>query len=78
MNWLPRWRGLKGGLSLAMALSMPNLPVNEPIVFITYAIVLFSIIVQGLKIEWVARRNMVDLKDRKSADLLFDIAFTMP
>ncbi len=51
------WSGLKGGLSLAMALSIPNLPVKEPIVFITYSIVLFSIIVQGLTIEWVARRN---------------------
>ena len=51
------WSGLKGGLSLAMALSIPHLPVKEPIVFITYAIVLFSIIVQGLSIEWVVRRN---------------------
>ncbi len=51
------WAGLKGGLSLAMALSIPPIPVKEPIVFITYAIVLFSIIVQGLTIEWVAKRN---------------------
>ena len=51
------WAGLKGGLSLAMALSIPHIPVKEPIVFITYAIVLFSIIIQGLTIEWVAKRN---------------------
>jgi CPA1 family monovalent cation:H+ antiporter len=51
------WAGLKGGLSLAMALSIPQIPAKEPIVFITYAIVLFSIIVQGLTIEWVAKRN---------------------
>jgi len=54
------WSGLKGGLSLAMALSIPNTPVKEPIVFITYSIVLFSIIVQGLTIEWVVRRNTSD------------------
>lgn len=54
------WSGLKGGLSLAMALSIPNIPIKEPIVFITYSIVLFSIIVQGLTIEWVARRNTSD------------------
>lgn len=48
------WSGLKGGLSLAMALSIPNIPVKEPIVFITYAIVLFSIIVQGLTVGKVA------------------------
>ena len=51
------WSGLKGGLSLAMALSIPNIPAKEPIVFITYLIVLFSIIVQGLTIEKVARLN---------------------
>jgi len=39
-----------------MALSLPNLPVKEPIVFITYAIVLFSIIVQGLTVGKVAER----------------------
>lgn len=50
------WSGLKGGLSLAMALSIPQLPVKDHIVFITYAIVLFSIIVQGLTVGWVARR----------------------
>jgi len=33
---------------------------KEPIVFITYSIVLFSIIVQGLTIEWVAQRNTSD------------------
>jgi len=42
-------------LSLAAALSIPNLPFKEPIVFITCAIVLFSIIAQRLTIERVAR-----------------------
>ncbi len=50
------WSGLKGGLSLAMALSIPNIPAKDPIVFITYAIVLFSIIVQGLTVGWVAKK----------------------
>lgn len=49
------WSGLKGGLSLAMALSIPNIPIKDPIVFITYAIVLFSIIVQGLTVGRVAQ-----------------------
>ena len=48
------WSGLKGGLSLAMALSIPNMPMKDPIIFITYAIVLFSIIVQGLTVGRVA------------------------
>ncbi len=50
------WSGLKGGLSLAMALSIPNIPAKDPIVFITYAIVLFTIIVQGLTVGWVAKK----------------------
>jgi len=50
------WSGLKGGLSLAMALSIPNMPEKDAIVFITYAIVLFSIIVQGLTVGLVAKR----------------------
>jgi CPA1 family monovalent cation:H+ antiporter len=50
------WSGLKGGLSLAMALSIPNIPEKDPIVFITYSIVLFSIIVQGLTVGWVAKK----------------------
>ncbi len=61
------WSGLKGGLSLAMALSIPNLPVKAPIVFITYFVVLFSIIVQGLTVEWMARKN-TEPRPRKKAD----------
>ena len=41
------WSGLKGGLSIAMALSLiAPLPENQ-FVFMIYVIVIFSIIVQG-------------------------------
>ncbi|MDB5023755.1 MAG: sodium:proton antiporter [Mucilaginibacter sp.] len=50
------WGGLRGGLSVAMALSLPaNMHRNE-LVLITYVIVIFSIIVQGLTIGKVASR----------------------
>jgi CPA1 family monovalent cation:H+ antiporter len=50
------WGGLRGGLSVAMALSLPpNMHRNE-LVLITYIIVIFSIIVQGLTIGKVASR----------------------
>ena len=45
------WGGLRGGLSIAMALSLPASPQRDILVFITYGVVLFSIIVQGLTIE---------------------------
>ncbi len=50
------WGGLRGGLSVALALSVPVSMSGERIVAITYVIVLFSIIVQGLTIGKFARR----------------------
>ncbi|MEO1437638.1 MAG: cation:proton antiporter, partial [Bacteroidota bacterium] len=50
------WGGLRGGISVALALSLSgDLVYRELIVFITYAIVLFSIIVQGLTIKPLVR-----------------------
>lgn len=54
---LMTWGGLRGGLSIAMALSLPSEWEAKPyIVFITYAVVLFSIIVQGLTLEKLVKR----------------------
>ncbi|AWV98982.1 cation:proton antiporter [Arcticibacterium luteifluviistationis] len=51
------WGGLRGGLSIAMALSLPAEWEAKPyIVFITYCVVLFSIIVQGLTLEKLVKR----------------------
>ena len=51
------WGGLRGGISVALALALPKGPEREVLVAITYAVVLFSIIVQGLSIGWVIRRS---------------------
>lgn len=45
------WGGLRGGLSIALVLSIPNSIDHEIFIFFTYSIVLFSIIVQGLTIK---------------------------
>lgn len=45
------WGGLRGGISIAMALSLPVGPEREMIVTMTYAVVVFSILVQGLTIN---------------------------
>ena len=52
------WGGLRGGLSLAMALSLPESPIKDSILTITYGIVVFSIVVQGLTLEPIARRAL--------------------
>jgi CPA1 family monovalent cation:H+ antiporter len=50
------WGGLRGGISVAMALALPANPYRELIVVITYVVVIFSIFVQGLTIGPVIRR----------------------
>jgi CPA1 family monovalent cation:H+ antiporter len=51
------WGGLRGGLSVAMALSLPERMHRDEFVLITYVIVVFSIIVQGLTIGKLARKS---------------------
>lgn len=47
------WGGLRGGISVALALSLPVGPMRDAVVTITYAVVVFSILVQGLTINRV-------------------------
>lgn len=44
------WGGLRGGLAVAMALSLPDGPEKALILHMTYGVVAFSIIVQGLSV----------------------------
>jgi CPA1 family monovalent cation:H+ antiporter len=50
------WGGLRGGLSVALALSLPEGMHGDLFLVITYMIVLFSILVQGLTIGKLAAR----------------------
>ncbi|MBK9285854.1 MAG: sodium:proton antiporter [Sphingobacteriaceae bacterium] len=49
------WGGLRGGLSIALTLSLPDSPFNETIIAITYMIVIFSILIQALTTERVVK-----------------------
>lgn len=49
------WGGLRGGISVALALSLPKNLHRDELVLVTYIIVVFSIIVQGLTIGKLAK-----------------------
>ncbi len=50
------WGGLRGGISVALALSIPNGPARNVILVITYCIVVFSILIQGTTLGRLVRR----------------------
>jgi CPA1 family monovalent cation:H+ antiporter len=55
------WGGLHGALSLALALALPTGPERSLLLSVTYAVVAFSIMVQGLTfaplVKWIGRRG---------------------
>jgi CPA1 family monovalent cation:H+ antiporter len=55
------WAGLKGGISVALVLSLPPFPHKDLLLTCTYLVVLFSIVVQGLTVgRLVARMRRAD------------------
>ncbi|MEE8415611.1 MAG: sodium:proton antiporter [Desulfobacterales bacterium] len=56
------WAGLRGGISVALALSLPTGYAREVILTITYAVVVFSVLVQGLTIGKVVRKQSMKNK----------------
>ena len=53
------WGGLRGGISIALALSLPREVEVVPVIqTITYVVVVFSIVVQGLTIGPLIKRTL--------------------
>lgn len=50
------WGGLRGGISVALALSLPGGEIRDAILAVTYCVVIFSIIVQGLTLGKFVKR----------------------
>jgi len=55
---LMTWGGLRGGISIALALTIPHGPERDIILTITYAVVIFSIVVQGSTIRPLLRKML--------------------
>ena len=49
------WGGLRGGISVALALSLPESTIKDAILAVTYGVVIFSIVVQGLTVKFVVK-----------------------
>jgi CPA1 family monovalent cation:H+ antiporter len=50
------WGGLRGGISIALALSLPDGAARTAILTVTYIVVLFSVLVQGASVARVLRK----------------------
>ena len=63
------WGGLRGGLALAMAASIPNDTVlangHNLMVIVTYIVVIFSIVVQGLTISPLIKKSIANAESLK-------------
>ena len=55
LGLLLTWCGVRGGISVALALSSRRAPSEMLIVMLTYAVVVFSILVQGLTVARLTR-----------------------
>ncbi len=62
------WGGIRGGVSIALVLSLPYNEYKEMLLEITYIVVLFSIVVQGLSIGKVAKAVLKDESSEKSLE----------
>ena len=56
-GFIMTWSGIRGGVSIALALSLTDSPQRDLIVIMTYVVVVFSITVQGLTLENALKWN---------------------
>lgn len=66
------WGGIRGGVSIALAMSIPKSEYSNIILSITYCVVVFSIIVQGLTIAKVANPNKIAKEEQEKESIALD------
>lgn len=54
------WGGLRGGISIALALTLPDGPLRDLILSATYVVVVFSVVIQGATVGAAARHFVGD------------------
>jgi CPA1 family monovalent cation:H+ antiporter len=63
------WSGLRGALSLALVLALPlEIPSRTVLIVSTYAVVFFTLLVQGLSLRWVLPRVLPAAKAENSGE----------
>jgi CPA1 family monovalent cation:H+ antiporter len=66
------WGGIRVGVSIALAMSIPKSEYSEIILSITYCVVVFSIIVQGLTIAKVANPKAIAKEEETQESVVAD------
>ena len=66
------WGGIRGGVSIALAMSIPKSEYSEIILSITYCVVVFSIIVQGLTIAKVANPKQIAKEEEEQESIVLE------
>ena len=58
------WTGIRGAVSLAAALALPNnVPGRDMIIFLTFAVILATLVGQGLTLPWLIRALRIESDD---------------
>ncbi|MBY0377905.1 MAG: sodium:proton antiporter, partial [Gammaproteobacteria bacterium] len=68
MIYILTWGGLRGGLAVALALALPAVAERQTILTMTYAVVIFSILVQGLTIRPLLRKSLGKYSVQKESE----------
>jgi CPA1 family monovalent cation:H+ antiporter len=50
------WGGVRGGISIALVLAIPDQEMRQPLAAATYMVAIFTILVQGMSLAWLARK----------------------